>query len=326
MQAAGLNVGGAQHMAKGMLDWLPSLVMLTVVVGIDLVLTLRKTPGEGEGTTPVLWRPEGDRRLRLYVLIGLLLAWWVLPGGWLLLGLVLFGLSWLSPAGRAAWVDERWPRWGMVVSVVIGLVVVGLLPPSPPTVVAAFGEPIEGLEDKGLPWPHLQEHHHLLTGDRDGVDVAVVTVSTMRVPWQGGDVGLSGGVLFLGDIINMAEREMRDAVLLLTDSAPLPVPVDEDTLQLTPIEGEASTSAYRLDGDLTQLSFRRWDVTSDLAANGNGVKVGEVALVAAPAEAAGCVELLTVVRPVGHPALTSDPTAEEEVELWWAARSSQGLR
>ena len=322
MQAAGLNVGGAQHISKGMLDWVPSLVMLAVVVGVDLVVTSRRTSGEVQAVKSVLWRPEGDRRLRLVVLIGLLLAWWVLPGGWLLLGAVIFGMSWLSPAGRAAWVDERWPRWCMVASVVLGLLLVGLLPPSPPTVVAAFGEPIDAMEDKGLPWPHIEEQHHLLTGDRDGVDVAVVTVSTMRVPWQGGDVGMSGGVLFLGDIINMAEREMRDAVLLLTDSAPLPVPVDEDTLQLVPIEGEASTSAYRLDGDLTQLSFRRWDVTSDLAASGSGVKVGEVVLIAAPADAAGCLELLTVVRPLAHPTLTSDPTAEEEVELWWAARSS----
>ena len=324
MQAAGLNVGGAQHNAKGMMDWLPTLVMLAVVVGVDLVVTSRKTPADGEGSTLVLWRPEGDRRLRFFVLIGLLLAWWVLPGGWLLLGTVLFGISWLSPAGRAAWQDERWPRWCMVASVVLGLVVVGLLPPSPPTMVAAFGEPIEAMEDKGSPWPHIEEQHHLLTGDRDGVDVAVVTVSTMRVPWQGGNVGMSGGVLFLGDIINMAEREMRDAVLLLTESAPLPVPVDEDTLQLSPIEGEASTSSYRLEGDLTQLSFRRWDMTSNLTASGSGVKVGEVVLIAAPADAAGCLELLTVVRPIGHPTLTSDPTAEEEVELWWAARSSTG--
>ena len=100
-----------------------------------------------------------------------------------------------------------------------------------------------------------------MTGDRDGVDVAVVTVSTMRVPWQGAGTGMSGGVLFLGDVLNMAEREMRDTVLLLTESAPLPVPVDEDTLQLVPVKGEASTSTYRLDGDFTQLAVRRWDVT-----------------------------------------------------------------
>ena len=323
MQAAGLNVGGAQHISKGMLDWLPSLVMLVAVVAVDLVVTSRKTIGESEPAPPVLWRPEGDRRLRFFVLIALLLSWWVLPGGWLLLGLMLFGMSWLSPAGRAAWIDERWPRWCMVASVVFGLVVVGFLPPSPPTVVAAFGAPIEGLEDQGLPWPHIQEQHHILAGDRDGVDVAVVTVSTMRVPWQGGNVGMSGGVLFLGDVLNMAEREMRDTVLLLTESAPLPVPVDEDTLQLVPVDGEASTSAYRLDGDLTQLAVRRWDVTSDLSASGNGVKIGEVVLIAAPAEGFGCVEMLTVVRPVGHPLLASDPLAEEEVERWWTARATK---
>ena len=162
-----------------------------------------------------------------------------------------------------------------------------------------------------------------MTGDRDGVDVAVVTVSTMRVPWQGAGSGMSGGVLFLGDVLNMAEREMRDTVLLLTESAPLPVPVDEDTLQLVPVKGEASTSTYRLDGDFTQLAVRRWDVTSDLSASGDGVKVGEVVLIAAPAEGFGSLEMLTVVRPIGHPLLTSDPLAEEEVERWWAAKNTK---
>ena len=310
-------------MPKPMLDWLPTVVMLVVVAGVDFFVAWRKEQATEQGSSSSLWRPEGDRRHRLYVLLALIVAWWVLPGGWLLLGLLVFALSWLSPAGRLAWVDERWPRWCMVGSVLVGLLLVGLLPPPAPTAVAGFGAPIESAADAGLPWPHIEEQHHLLTGDRDGVDVAVVTVSTMRVPWQGTATGMSGGVLFLADVLNMAEREMRDTVLLLTESAPLPVPVDEDTLQLVPVKGEASTSAYRLDGDVTQLAVRRWDVTSDLSASGNGVKVGEVVLIAAPAEGFGSLEMLTVVRPVGHPLLASDPLAEEEVEAWWAAKNTK---
>ena len=268
-------------MLKTMLDWLPTVVMLAVVVGVDLVIHQRRARPDEQESAEGLFRPVGDRRLRFSVLFLLLVAWWVVPGGWLLVGLVVFAVSWVSPAGRAAWVDERLPRWGMVGSVLVGLLLVGLLPPPAPTAVAGFGAPIESGQDAGFPWPHIEEQHHLLTGDRDGVDVAVVTVSTMRVPWQGSGTGMSGGVLFLGDVLNMAEREMRDTVLLLTESAPLPVPVDEDTLQLVPVKGEASTNAYRLDGDFTQLAVRRWDVTSDLSASGDGVKVGEVVLIAA---------------------------------------------
>ena len=321
MRAAGLNVGGAHQMPKVMLAWLPTVVMLAAVAGVDLLITWRALRTESDDSTMGLWRFEGDRRARLLLLLLLLLAWWLIPGGWLLLGVLVFALSWLSPAGRAAWRDERLPRWAMVGSVLLGLLMIGLLPPSAPTAVTGFGEPIEAMEDRGFPWPHIDERHHLLTGDRDGVDVAVVTVSTMRVPWQGAEAGLSGGVLVLGDLLNMAEREMRDAVLLLTDSAPLAVPVDEDTLGLEPIDGEASTNTYRLDGEMTRLAFRRWDVTSDLTATGDGVKVGEVVLIAAPATTSGCLELLTVVRPIGHPLLDSDPMAEEEVEAWWAARA-----
>lgn len=320
MKAAGLNVGGAHQTSKVMLDWLPMLVMLACVVGVDLLVAWRTAAKDSEAASGVFWRFEGDRRVRSLLLLGLIVAWWVLPGGWLLVGAGCFLLSWLSPAGRAAWTDERLPRWGMVASVLLGFLLVGFLPPPAPTTVASFGEPIEAMEDQGLPWPHLVERHHLLTGDRDGVDVAVVTVSSMRIPWQGADAGMSGGVLVLGDMINMAEREMRDAVLLLTESAPLPVPVDGDTLGLKPVAGEASTNAYRLDGELTKLAFRRWDVTSDLTTSGDGVKIGEVVLIAAPASSAGCLELLTVVRPVGHPALASDPMAEAEVEAWWAAK------
>ena len=101
-------------MPKPMLDWLPTVVMLVVVAGVDFFVAWRKEQATEQGSSSSLWRPEGDRRHRLYVLLALIVAWWVLPGGWLLLGLLVFALSWLSPAGRLAWVDERWPRWCMV--------------------------------------------------------------------------------------------------------------------------------------------------------------------------------------------------------------------
>ena len=129
-------------------------------------------------------------------------GWSPVDGFWLAWGVAVSG----RPAGRAAWVDERLLAGAW--SVLCWLVSWWSLPPPAPTAVAGFGAPIESAEDAGFPWPHIEEQHHLLTGDRDGVDVAVVTVSTMRSVARGRH-GHVRGVLFLGDVLNMAEREMR---------------------------------------------------------------------------------------------------------------------
>ena len=71
-------------MLKTMLDWLPTVVMLAVVVGVDLIIHQRRARPDEPESAEGLFRPVGDRRLRFYVLFALLVAWWVVPGGWLL--------------------------------------------------------------------------------------------------------------------------------------------------------------------------------------------------------------------------------------------------
>ena len=82
-------------------------------------------------------------------------------------------------------------------------------------------------------------------------------------------------------------------MLLLTESAPLPVPVMRTPCNLFPSREKHRRdlpSGWRFHATCGSTL----DVTSDLSASGDGVKVGEVVLIAAPAKGFE-LEMLTVV-------------------------------
>ncbi len=257
----------------------------------------------------------GDDEMKRLALTGLVLvlAWLVAPGGFLFTGVLVLLLSLASPAGRLAWRGWWSSRTPFVVLVLAALLLGGLAPAMAPTVVEAYGDPVDAPAPTG--WPRAAETVHLVATGDEGFDLAVVSVRTLVVPWQGAGYGMAGGTLALADATGQAEREMRSTVLLL-DEAGGPT-LDAELLTLKEVAG-GSSHDFRLDGSMTQLAARRWTVYSELGGLGPQ-QVGEVVVVAAPA-GPGVVELLTVVRPTGHPDLRTDPYAETLVESWWSAR------
>jgi len=286
----------------------PSL--LAVAIGVLAVVRSRSFRSNGDA-------PSIDDGMRLMVVLGVLIvAWWLVPGGLLVAGGALAALSVVSPAGRQDWSWAWRGRLAFVAFVVASMVLGGLLPVVGPTHVQGFGSPL-GIDNPGG-WPRSAEEVHVVVTGDEALDVAIVAIRTMHVPWQGGASGMAGGALLIADLSGQAERELERTVLLL-DEAGGPR-LDEGLIALHEVDSGGSHT-FRLDGDRTELAARRWTVNSELG--GFGARpVAEVVVVAVPASR-GVLELLTVVRPAGHPDAVSDPFAEGLVETWWSARNAK---
>ncbi len=253
---------------------------------------------------------------RLKIVLGLLVvAWWFVPGGVVLAGGLITVVSLVSPAGRLDWFAAWRGRFAVVAVVLGSMVIGGLIPVVSPTVVSDFG-PALTLDDPSG-WPRASETVHVVSTGDEALDVAIVAVRTMHVPWQGASTGMAGGVLLIADLTGQAERELERTVLLL-DEAGGPR-LDEGLIGLDEVASSGSHT-FRLDGDRTELAARRWEVQSELGGFG-AQSVAEVVVIGVPTST-GVVEMLTVVRPIGHPDVVTDPFAEDLVEAWWSARNA----
>ena len=91
--------------------------------------------------------------------------------------------------------------------------------------------------------------------------------------------------------------------------------IDEDEMKLVPIK-DKDTHTYDSGSELHELEIRLYELRSlTITTNPNGVKVGEV-FCAAESSWGGELNVLVVVRPVGHTGLTSDRYAESLAVPW----------
>jgi len=283
---------------------------LAVAIGVLAVVRSRSF------TSDVDAPPLEDCNRLMGVLGVLIVAWWLVPGGLFVAGGALAALSVVSPAGRQDWSWAWKGRVSFVAFVVASMMLGGLLPVVAPTQVEGFGSPL-GIDNPGG-WPRSSEDVHVVVTGDEALDVAIVAVRTMHVPWQGGASGMAGGALLIADLSGQAKRELERTVLLLDDAGG--PRLDEGLIALQEVDS-GGTHTFRLDGDRTELAARRWTVYSELG--GFGARpVAEVVVVAAPTNT-GVLELLTIVRPSGHPDAVSDPFAEGLVETWWSARNAK---
>jgi hypothetical protein len=283
---------------------------LAVAIGVLAVVRSRSF------TSDVDAPPLEDCKRLMGVLGVLIVAWWLVPGGLFVAGGALAALSVVSPAGRQDWSWAWKGRVSFVAFVVASMMLGGLLPVVAPTQVEGFGSPL-GIDNPGG-WPRSSEDVHVVVTGDEALDVAVVAVRSMHVPWQGGASGMAGGALLIADLSGQAKRELERTVLLLDDAGG--PRLDEGLIALQEVDS-GGTHTFRLDGDRTELAARRWTVYSELG--GFGARpVAEVVVVAAPTNT-GVLELLTIVRPAGHPDAVSDPFAEGLVETWWSARNAK---
>ena len=110
-----------------------------VLVGLFIaVWWLRRSVEEGESKVAVRTAlgPMG-----LESAVGCLVLMWILPWGFILLVPGILILSYLSPAGRAAWGEHRVQRLTLVVCMTGMVVLAGFVPVSEPVAPEEWGEP-----------------------------------------------------------------------------------------------------------------------------------------------------------------------------------------
>ena len=288
--------------------WQGAIQALAPVLGAVATLHLlhRRTAEVSEAEW---YAPFGKDGLRMLVLVPPML--WLVPGGLLLAFPAMLALSVASPAARAAWSEHRKARAIAVGMALLCLGAGGLLPVSEPVSPTEWGQPLFTENPHAPLYPASQQYTWLTS------DVVVLQSLTLRLPHQQGVFAAEPSSLFLASIFNMEAARMHQAVALIDDELPFQIEPSDVFLEAIPAP---STLDVRLSSTEVQpVEFRRYDIkTTAIGLDPSGTKVGEV-VTASVAAWGGQLDMLIVVRPVGHPTLEDDASGEAWVRSWLLA-------
>jgi hypothetical protein len=149
-----------------------------------------------------------------------------------------------------------------------------------------------------------------------GLNVEIVQSLSLRTPHQLGKLASASSTLTIADLFDMQQSRMVQAIQLLDEQ--IVFDIDENEMLLLPIK-DKKTHTYEVGGEKHELDIRLYDLRSlTLSSNPQGVKVGEV-FCAAESSWGGELDILVVVRPIGHTGLSSDRYAESLTVQWLSA-------
>lgn len=291
-------------------DFVPSIFLL-VFVTAHVFLERRKWTADEEFVWQDLYGPYG-----FHALVCFFILLWILPGGFLLAGPVMLLLSILSPAGRMAWESYRKPRIIVSVGLIVMLFVGGFSPVSGPVAPSEWGNPLLAENPNAPLYPAGEQYTWLMLPESGGLDVEIVQSLTLRLPYQYSPIGAESSAFLLASLFDMEQGRLNQAIELL-DQELSGFRLDVDEMKLEPMLAEdthhySSTSAGVDESVLVRLYELR---SLSIGASDEGLKVGEV-LCIATSSWGGTLEILVVVRPIGHPGLTSDRYAESYALEW----------
>jgi len=249
--------------------------------------------------------------------VGCLVLMWILPWGFILLVPGILILSYLSPAGRAAWAEHRIQRLTLVVCMTAMVLIAGFVPVSEPVAPEEWGEPLLKENANAPIYPASEQYTWLMLPEDAGLDVEIVQSITMRLPYQYGPIGAASSAFDLSELIGMEQGRLRQAIELLDQQTPGPS-LDPDEMEMVPISSESKHRYLSTSADVDKsVEVRVYELRSLLSSSKEGTRVGEVLCVATPTFG-GELQMLVVVRPILHPGLSSDRFAESLVIEWLA--------
>ena len=240
---------------------------------------------------------------------------WIIPWGIIIILPVLLLLSLLSPAGRETWKQFTKVRVYFVCSLLVIIFAGGFIPASEPISPDEWGEPLIKENPNAPLYPAGNQYTWVMLPSGGDFNVEIVQSLKLRIPYQFSTLSSASSALDLADLFNMEQSRLKQAIELLDNEIPLSLDAEEMLLKKVNTEQKHtyidSNSGYESRLDITLFELRSLTLSSDP----EGRKVGEV-FCAASDSWGGEVDIIVVVRPIGHPGLEQDRFAESLVSQW----------
>ena len=286
--------------------------LLMVAVLFLVVYILNRIEGEGKFEFRLAY---GDKGLEMLILCVLML--WLIPWGVLIVLPSALTLSVLSPAGRESWHKFGKIRVYAIICMIVVLLIGGVAPTSNPRSPSEWGQPLFTENPNAPLYPAGQQYTWLMLPMDGGLNVEIVQSLTLRTPHQFSKLASASSTLTIADIFDMQQSRLAQAVQLLDEQ--IVFDIDEDEMLLSPIK-DKKTHTYDTGGENLELDIRLYELRSlTLSSDPQGIKVGEV-FCAAHSSWGGELDILVVVRPVGHTGLASDRYVEGLTVHWILAK------
>jgi len=281
---------------------------LMVAVLFSIVYFLKRNETEGKVEYRLAY---GDKGLEMLIVSVVML--WVIPWGILVVLPLALLLSALSPAGRESWQEFGKIRTYAIISMIIILLVGGFAPTSPPKSPSEWGEPLFTENPNAPLYPSGQQYTWLILPTDGGLNVEIIQSLSLRTPHQLGKFASASSTLTIADVFDMQQARMVQAIQLLDEQ--IVFDIDENEMLLSPVK-DKKTHTYDTGGEKYELDIRLYELRSlTLSSDPQGIKVGEV-FCAAESSWGGELDILVVVRPIGHTGLNSDRYAESLTVQW----------
>ena len=270
---------------------------------LTLYLMNNRAPQE----PPVHWtEPIGRNGCIMAVVFAVLL--WFVPYGILLLLPIMLVLSAASPAGREEWKFHRNPRIVALLLSVLMFAGGGMLPVSTPSAPQEWGQPTF-IENPDAPlYPASEQYTWLMPS------FEIVQSLSIRMPHQTGSVGGESSTFNIAFALGVESSRMQQSIALLDEQISF-VRLDPSEVKLDPISAP-DTHRYIGGNEDVTLEVRLFDIKTLISTSEDGTKVGEVVCVGS-ASAGGQMDMLVVVRPVGHSSISNDRYAEAYTLDWY---------
>ena len=295
-------------------------ILPTLLLGLSIVFVVVFEHRKLEEEEEFDWR-SGFGPLGFEALILTIVLLWFLPGGILLIGPVMLILSVLSPAGRLAWKDYRRPRVLVSIGFVVMIFAGGFTPVSTPTSPSEWGQPLFTENPNAPLYPAGEQYTWLVLPEQIGdTDLEIIQSLKLRLPFQYGHLGAEATAFSLASLFNMEQGRLNQAIELLDQKVTLPGSLDVDEMKLQPIPADSTHHYISSENSIDEVvSVRLYELRSlSIGADENGFKVGEV-LCVATSNWGGELDVLVIVRPIGHTGLSSDRYAYSLAIDWLSA-------